>query len=363
MGEAEGRRRASLTDGAAGAALCSAELSPSVELLIEAVLAVSVDLELDGILRRTVEAACVLTGASHGMVGLDVGESGEDRAILYGEAREAAGADAFAEARGGLVAEIPADDAPYARLHLAPRADGEPFNARDVLLVGRLAAATGQAISNAIVHRRAMAAGAGALPADEAPAVGAERERIARDLHDGVVQRLFATGLQLSALRRTVDAPTGETLTGMIRDLDATMRDLRATIYGLRSSRVGTVLDQIEALAEEYAAPLGFRPTLEHSGPVDELLEGDLGDHVLATMREALSNVVKHARATSAAIELHVSPRWTLLRIGDDGVGIPAGENGSLGSGLANLRTRAERLGGLLRIERNRLDWIVPTHR
>ena len=178
-----------------------------------------------------------------------------------------------------------------------------------------------------------------------------------------MVQRLFATGLQLSALRRTVDEPTSEALTATIRELDATMRDHRATIYGLRTARAGTVLDQVEALAEEYATPLGFRPTLEHSGPIDRLLEGDLGDHVLATLREALSNVVKHARATSAAIELHVSPRWTLLRVGDDGVGIPVGENGSLGSGLANLRTRAERLGGLLRIERNRLDWIVPTGR
>lgn len=334
-----------------------------MELLIEAVLAVSADLELDGILRRTVEAACLLTRASHGMVGLDVGESGQHRAILYGQAPDTTGADAFAEGRGGLVVEIPADDGPYARLYVARRADGEPFNARDRLLVGRLVAATGQAISNAIAHRRAVAAGDGAVPVDDARAVGAERERIARDLHDGVVQRIFATGLQLSALRRTVDEPTGEALTGTIRDLDATMRDLRATIYGLRSSRVGTVLDQVEALADEYASPLGFRPKLEHSGPVDELLEGDLGDHVLATLREALSNVVKHARASSATIELHVSPRWTLLRVGDDGVGIPVGEHGSLGSGLANLSTRAERLGGLLRIERNRLDWIVPTRR
>lgn len=363
MGEAEGRRRASLTDAAVDASPSSAELSSSVELLVEAVLSVSADLELDGILRRTVEAACALTGASHGMVGLDVGESGDHRAILYGEARDAAGAGALAELHGGLTAEIPAEDSPYAHVHLAPRADGAPFNARDVLLVGRLAAATGQAIGNAVAHRRAVAAGGMVAPVDGVSAVGAERERIARDLHDGVVQRLFATGLQMSALRRTVDEPTGEALTGMIRDLDATMRDLRATIYGLRSSRAGTVRDQVEALAEEYAAPLGFRPMLELSGPVDELLEGDLGDHVLATLREALSNVVKHARATSAMVELHVSPHWTLLRVGDDGVGIPVGEVGTLGSGLANLRTRAERLGGLLRIERNRLDWIVPIHR
>jgi len=178
-----------------------------------------------------------------------------------------------------------------------------------------------------------------------------------------VIQRLFAAGLQASALRRTADTETGVALTGLIHDLDATMRDLRATVYGLRSNRTGTVLEQVEALIEEYAGPLGFRPTVEHSGPVDDLLRGDLGDHVLATVREALSNIVKHARASTAAIELHVSPRWTLLQVGDDGVGIPAGEVGVLGSGLGNLRTRAERLGGLLRIAPHRLDWIVPTGR
>jgi signal transduction histidine kinase len=335
----------------------SAELSHQVELLVEALLSVSADLDLDGILRRTVEAACVLTGASHGMIAID-----DDRAILYGESDGPTGADALVAGHGGMAADIPAGHTVYARLHLAPRADGEPFNVRDELLIGRLVAATGQAIGNAIDHRAAQAAARGEAGSKD-PAVAAERERIARDLHDDIVQRLFAIGLQLSALRRTVDATTATTLTGTIRDLDHTMRDVRATIYALRSARNTTVLEQVEALAQEYAGPLGFTPSIEHSGPVDEVLDGDLGDHVLATVREALSNIVKHARASAAAIELHASPHWMLLRIGDDGVGIPTGEVGVLGSGLANLRIRAERLGGLLRIERNRLDWIVPTSR
>jgi len=356
---AAGRRRASLTPDTAEV---SAALSHPVELLVEALLSVSADLDLDAILRRTVEAACVLTGAPHGMLALQLGRGEGDSAFLYGEARGADGAAALAPGHGGLVAEIEADDAPYARLHLAQRGEGDPFNARDTLLVGRLVEAAGQAIDNALAHRRA-ARGVADAADGVGVAVRVERERIARDLHDGVVQRLFASGLQLSSLRGTVDATTREALSGVIRDLDATMRDLRATIYGLRSARTGTLLDQVEALAQEYAAPLGFRPSVQHSGPVDDVLEGDLGDHILATAREALSNIVKHARASAAAIELHVSPRWALLRVGDNGVGIPPGETGVLGSGLANLRIRAERLGGTLRVERNRIDWIVPTDR
>jgi signal transduction histidine kinase len=356
---AAGRRRASLSPETAGSAgECSAALTYPVELLVEALLAVSADLDLDGILRRTAEAACLLTSASHGMVAID-----GDCAVLYGQAGLAEGAEALAAARGGLVTDILVGGRPYARLHLARRPGGEPFHQRDSLLIGRLVAASGQAIENALEHRRATKAAAEEQGGEAGPAVTAERERIARDLHDGIVQRLFATGLHLSALRSRTDTDTARALTDAIRDLDATMRDLRATIFGLRSARQVSVLEQVKALAEEYTEPLGFRPDVVHSGPVDELLGGDLGDHVLATAREALSNIVKHARASAASLELHVSSRWALLRIGDNGVGIPAGETGVLGSGLANLRTRAERLGGVLRIERNRLDWIVPTDR
>jgi signal transduction histidine kinase len=346
---AEGRHRAPLTAAAASAADPAVELSETVELLVEALLTVSSDLDLDGVLRRTLEAACVLTGAPHGMIAI----SGE-RAILYGERLSD---EPMSAALGGHVATLLVGSLPFARLHLAVRSDGRSFNVRDELMLNRLLCAAGQAIGNALEHQRDQVSGG---DSDVDRAVGTERERIARDLHDTVIQRLFATGLQLQALRRTVpEAAAG--VTAAIRDLDTTMKDLRATIYGLRRPVAVSVLYQVEALLDEYAAALGFRPDFDHSGQIDALLEGDLGDHVLATLREALSNVVKHARATAAGVELHVSPTWTLLRVCDDGVGIPAGEAGVLGSGLANLRIRAERLGGLLRIDGSRLDWIVPT--
>ncbi|WGL51975.1 histidine kinase [Nocardioides sp. BP30] len=341
---AEGRHRAPQPGSPGDAADPSARFSAPVELLIEALLAVSADLELDGVLRRTLEAACVLTGAPHGMAAI----SGE-RAILYGES---ASAEPLSAGRAGLITTVLVGRVPYARLHLAARADGSDFDSCDELMLGRLVAAAGQAIGNALEYQHAGAAEA---------AVSAERDRIARDLHDTVIQQLFATGLQLQALRRTLGEEAGAGVTAAIRDLDTTMKDLRVTIYGLRRPRRATMLGQVEALVEEYAAGLGFRPQLQHSGPVEALLEGDLGDHVLATLREALSNIVKHAGASAADVELHVSPAWTMLRVRDNGVGIPPGESGVLGSGLANLRTRAERLGGLLRICGTRLDWIVPT--
>jgi signal transduction histidine kinase len=347
---AQGRHRAPVSAAPASAVDPAVELSETVELLVEAILAVSSDLDLDGVLRRTLEAACIVTGAPHGMIAI----AGE-RAILYGERVTS---EPLSSAHGGMQTALLVGEVPFARLHLAARPDGRAYDARDELVLGRLVEAAGQALGDALEYQHATLLGS---DADVECAVGAERERIARDLHDTVIQRLFATGLQLQAVRRTLDEAAATGVSAAIHDLDATMKDLRATIYGLRRPRRVSVLAQLEALAEEYAAGLGFRPAFDHTGPVDALLEGDLGDDVLATLREALSNIVKHARASSAVVELHVSPSWTMLRVSDDGVGIPVGENGVLGSGLANLRTRAERLGGLLRIEGSRLDWIVPT--
>jgi len=323
-----------------------------MELLVSSLLAISSDLDLRGVLRRTLASACALSRAPHGMVAVE-----GERAILYGERP---GGQPLGANTGGMVAVVRVGERPYARLHLAQPVDRRGFNARDELMVEQLVSAAGQAVANALEHQRLRQVAEGSTTDD---AVRAERERIARDLHDTVIQRLFATGMQLQSVRRTAGEEAGAGITTAIRDLDATMKDLRATIYGLRRRRHASVLGQVEALVEEYAGGLGFRPKLRHSGPVDALLAGDLGDHVLATLREALSNIVKHARASAADVELHVSPAWTMLRVSDDGVGIPIGEGGVLGSGLANLRARAEHLGGLLHIRGSRVDWIVPTSR
>jgi len=326
----EGRHRAPAPVAAPALGDTTVALSGPVELLLEAVTSVAADLDLDGVLRRILQAACVLTEAPAGLLSLLT----EDRAIVFGASPSGDG--------GSLRRTLVVDGAPFARLLLAGKAGG--FQAREVLMLERLLAAAGAAVGNAVAHRAA---------------VGVERERIARDLHDTVIQRLYAAGMRLQSARGTADHKT--VLDRAVRDLDGAMRDLRATVFELRRGRHGSLLAEIEGLLEEYAEPLGFRPALHHSGPVDTAPSRVIGDQVLATVREALSNILKHARATCATVEVHASMAWLLVRVTDDGVGIGGHEAGVLGSGLANLRTRAERLGGVFRIGSGGLDWLVPT--
>ena len=178
----------------------------------------------------------------------------------------------------------------------------------------------------------------------EALAVVSDRDRIARDLHDVVIQRLFATGLQLQGVRGKAGDPlVTERLDQAVADLDETIRDIRSTIFELRQARTGGVLSQVRALVEEYAEPLGFLPVVRHDGPVDTAVDDRVADELLAVLREALSNVARHAAATETRIEVRVADRVLELSVTDDGVG-PA--HGVRESGLANARRRAVDLGG-----------------
>jgi signal transduction histidine kinase len=367
---AEGRHRAASSARPTG----TVELSPAVELLLEATASIGADLDVDGVLDRTLEAACLVTEASYGMISVDAADArdrglgpGVGRAVVYGESRDGT---PLSEARGGLRLPIVAGGTTYGRLHLAERRDGGPFGPLDELIVTRLLAATGQAIANALTHQET-ARRLAAVESDGVSTLAAERERIARDLHDLVIQRLYAAGMQLQAVRRTggSDAAAVEAAVGAtVRDLDATIRDLRAVVFELRRSRSRSMLAEVRALLDEYGAPLGFAPALRFSGPVDAVLDGAVGDHVLATLREVLSNVVKHAQASAAQVELHVSTGWAMLRVSDDGVGIAPDATGVLGSGLGNLRARACGLGGVMRIGAARprgtcVEWLVPVGR
>ncbi|UDY24002.1 sensor histidine kinase [Nocardioides sp. Kera G14] len=193
--------------------------------------------------------------------------------------------------------------------------------------------------------------------------VAADRDRIARDLHDLVIQRLYATGLQLQAASKGSPEEMAAALGDGARSLDLTIRDLRATIFELGRGIGPRLTDEVRALAEEYAGVLGFLPQLRFTGPVDTLLSERARDQVLLTLREALSNVARHAQATNAAIGLHASPAWFMLRVSDNGTG-PAEPLGAA-SGLANARQRATRLGGVMRFggvepQGACLVWIVP---
>jgi signal transduction histidine kinase len=195
-------------------------------------------------------------------------------------------------------------------------------------------------------------------------AVISDRERIARDLHDVVIQRLFATGMQLqAAAMRVPDTGLRERLERSVADLDATIRDVRATIFELQSPASDSLRSELRALVREYHSTLSFVPELHLAGPLDTAVDSSLREPLLKVLREALSNLARHSHASSAEIQVAVAegPRL-VLTVEDDGVGLAeAGPR----SGLENADTRATRLGGFLRVENRssggtRLTWSVP---
>lgn len=194
-----------------------------------------------------------------------------------------------------------------------------------------------------------------------------ERDRIARDLHDLVIQRLFAVGLQLQgASRLAVRAPVIERLQSAVTELDATIRDIRATIFELQF-RPGerSLRADLRELAGSYASTLGFAPVVVFHGPVDTAADDETQTQLLAVLREALSNVARHARASSVQVTVTVAGDELVATVADDGVGIPAAV---AESGLRNLRSRARARGGLLHIGRREphgteLTWRVPLPR
>lgn len=186
-----------------------------------------------------------------------------------------------------------------------------------------------------------------------------DRDRIARDLHDLAIQRLFATGMTLQSAGRLIDRPEAAERVGRaVDDLDETIKIIRSTIFALRSSGEGrgdsgTSLRRTMAEAVSEAADrLGFMPALRMEGPVDTNVPAEASEHVSAVLAEALSNIVRHAHAHRVDIAMTVDDQIT-LEISDDGLGI--GDAPRTG-GLANMRSRAELLGGELRVTAGDVD-------
>jgi signal transduction histidine kinase len=199
-----------------------------------------------------------------------------------------------------------------------------------------------------------------------------DRERIARDLHDVVIQRLFATGLSLQSTSRLVVRDDARERIGQaVDELDTIIRDIRRAIFELRAPVSVSLHAEILAAIDQAAAPLGFRPDLRLDGPVDLGVPDELHGDVLAVLREALSNVARHAGATMVWIAVSVTGSALRLEVSDDGVGIePALTEAPVtpeatGHGLRNLQARARDRGGLLRIEPRQprgttVVWSVP---
>lgn len=191
-----------------------------------------------------------------------------------------------------------------------------------------------------------------------------ERDRIARDLHDVVIQRLFATGMTLEAVGGMTDPGVKERIDTAVDELDETIRDIRSTIFALQHSATGPGLRaELVDIANRSAVGLGFSPRLHFHGEIDTRVSTDLADDVRAVVNEALSNAARHAGASSVDVTLEVDDDGLRLEVTDDGVGLPQ----PLGrrSGLRNLAERAEAHGGSFEVRPGEaggtdLVWAVP---
>jgi signal transduction histidine kinase len=363
--------------------------------LLDAVLSVASDLSLPVVLRRIVESACELVGARYGAlgvlgddhrlsdfitVGVDpetyrlIGSLPESKGILgqlivdpkplrlrdLTEHAESFGfPDHHPTMRSFLGVPIRLRDQVFGNLYLCEKQGADEFTEADEGLVVALASAAGVAIENARLHTRL-----------QDLVVLEDRERIARDLHDKVIQRLFATGMSLQTAARLAARPdVAGRIASAVDDLDETIREIRNTIFALQQPTHRGLRVDVLALASEATGTLGFEPHVHLEGPVDSAVPDAVGQEMLATLHEALANVARHARA--ARVDVIVSVGADLvLRVVDDGVGFDpehAGDSRSRGggNGLGNMERRANDRGGGFSIERRptggtTLEWRVP---
>ncbi|MCY0939774.1 sensor histidine kinase [Streptomyces antarcticus] len=246
-------------------------------------------------------------------------------------------------------------------LMLARRRGRAPFAATEVLALPGFAGQAALALELAD-HRRDA----------EQMSLLEDHDRIARDLHDLAIQRLFATGMTLQSAQRFVEHPeASERLRRAIDDLDTTIKIIRSTIFGLRERETPDADPKLRLRAvravDEAAAVLGFAPALRMEGLVETDVPPSVADEALAVIGEALSNVVRHARARHTEVSIAAVDGVLAVTVTDDGVGLP---EGGRRSGLRNLAERAEKLGGRLTVSARGaagggtcLEWKVPLPR
>ena len=253
--------------------------------------------------------------------------------------------------RAATVVPLLAEEASHGLLVVADRADGHLENSDDLAMLTTFAGQAALALARAQAQQDR-----------ETYAVLEDRERIARDLHDVVIQRLFAIGMQLQTAARLTRAEVAERINAAVDDLDATIREVRSAIFELRTPMSSELRAEVRALVDAAADRLGFRPRLELNGPVDSAVTPEIRSEVMAVLREALSNVVRHAQATAVRVSVTVGDGDIRVTVADNGVGLPEGGHRS---GLANLRERADRYGGTFVARATEpsgtiLEWSVP---
>ena len=363
-----------------------------LQALLDAVLSVEADLEMAPMLRRVVEAARTLTGARYGALGvLDLSGKSLAEFVHVGMADDVVAKIGRPPEGAGILGSLILDPEPlrlaeisahphsvgfppghppmhsflgvplrvrgevFGNLYLTEKQGAAEFSAADEALAVALASAVAGALDNARLYARVTE-----LTLSE------DRERIARDLHDTVIQRLFATGLSLqSVVPLAPDRELRSRLEEAVADLDDTIRQVRTAIFALEpppAARSG-VRARVLALSAEAARALGFEPAVRFAGPIDNAVADSVASELLASLREALSNVARHADARAVDVELSVGDD-VHLTVTDDGVGMRPGGHHT-GSGLLNMATRAELLGGSFSLVARpgggtELTWRVP---
>lgn len=369
-------------------------MSP-INRLLDAVAAVSGEADLETVLRRIVATVCELVDAQYGALGV-LGGSANDNDIHLDEFITEGIDDDTIRAIGhlprgegilGLLIRNPKPlrlhdlgldsrssgfppghppmhsflgvpvrirDEVIGSLYLTEKRGGVDFSPADEKLVVGLAAAAGVAIENARLHARV-----------KDLALLEDRDRIARDLHDTVIQRLFATGLSLQGLSRVAnDVTVADRIQQAIDELDDTIREIRSVIFSLssRSRDDGGLRVAVLAVAAELTSILGVEPRVHFDGPVDSAISSEIAEQIPVIVRELLSNVARHANARHVYVYLSITSQ-IFLSVEDDGDG-PQGENPA-GRGISNMCERAQGLGGTFTLSGRDAGgsvarWVVP---
>jgi signal transduction histidine kinase len=360
--------------------------------VLEATLLLEADLELPALLRHLIEEACSMTGARYGALGVLNGDRTALAEFLTVGLEEDEEKRIGARPTGrGVLGLLIVDPRPlrlpdigshpdsygfppnhppmtsflgvpikvrgdvYGNLYLTEKIGWSEFTKDDEALVSALAIAAGIAIENARLHQRV-----GEV------AVYEDRDRLARDLHDTVIQRLFAVGLSLQSMAGAASGTAmAERLAMAITDIDDTIRQVRASIFELGSHTPGVRASAL-ALVRELAPVVGFNIPVSFVGPLDSVVPEQVAEHLLATLREAITNIARHARASEATVALSVAGGLCRLQVTDNGRGFDHEQASDGGLGLVNMRRRAEKLHGKLTVESietggTRIEWEVPT--
>jgi len=349
--------------------------------LIDAMLLMETEAALSSLLRQIVSTATELAGARYGALGvlardgatlqefITFGFEGDEGATIdhpptgqgvLGETIRGgvplriddlshhAGSVGFPEGHPPMnrflgVPVVTRDGHIWGNLYITEPLNGEPFSYDDELLLATFGRVAGAVIDQSKLRRELREL-----------SVAEERERLARDLHDTVIQRLFGVGLGLQmALPLLGDEAARNRVNLALDELNETIHDIRTTIFEIDQDRAteDTLRQRATALTNEVGSRLGVEATLTMQSGLSQEVNEHCAHHTIQALREILSNIVRHSEATHVEVDLSGDEDFLVLRVHDNGVGF---DNVSgFGRGLRNLLTRAQDLGGACVIESN----------